>query len=174
MVPLLAAGFLNSYWRDVWTVVGVVGVILTAAGFVAGLVALRLAWRQVSEAVTAAQAAATAARATQAANDRLILSLANRVNAETRLLVSSERFEAAAMKCSDVADFLTLLTGRSDAWRELADEVREMSEQFRRIGAGEIKYPATLQAKWSRLSVRVGRDLSVGLAAPNPPPEPSP
>ena len=159
---------------------GVIGVVLTLAGLIAGMVSLWLAWKQVREAVTAAEAAADAARRSRRDHDRLILSLAHRANAEARLLVSAERFDAADLKCTDLADFMALVAvepdaadGGRSAWGELADEARGMAEQFRRVAAEELKWSKTLQVKWSRPSVRVGSELPAGLApplTPDPPP----
>ena len=173
--PPFAAGFLDAYWRDVWTVVGVAGVGLTLLGLVAGLVSLWLAWRQVRGVVTAAEAAADAARRSRAAHDRLILSLAHRAEATAKVLVSAGRFEAAGLKCVDLADFLALTADPTPERREIETELRRTAEAFRRIAAEEIKYSRVVQAKWSRLCVRLGAELPAALNPPvPPPPEPLP
>ena len=134
------AGFLNAFWRDLWTVVGVAGVAAT-------LVGLWLTWRQLRTTQSAAAAAAAEARRSREAYDRLLLALAHRATSEAKLLVTQEKWLAASLKAADLADLLAQLSAQDAEVAKLSASMRDAGHSFARIEQGTMKFHS-LRRKW--------------------------
>ena len=152
--------FLNRFWRDLWTVVGVAGVAATLAG-------LCLTWRQLRKTQTAAQAAADAARRSRDAYDRLLLALAHRATSEVKLLVTQEKWLAASLKAADLADLLAQLSAQDEEVARLSFAMREAGHHFARIEQGTITFHG-LRTTWPRDLGAVEVLLTAGLRTPPP------
>ena len=151
----LATGFLDDRWRDVLTVGGAIGVLLT-------LIGLCIAVRQLYKTQSATEAATEAAL--QSFNDskdryeKYVLSQANRLLSEAKRLVQLNQWQLAAVRLDDMADCVTQFAAADETWKGIADTLRNFSVQFERVANDELK-PDGVRRKWHKAQPKLSHKL---------------
>jgi len=136
--------FLTPFCRDVLTVVGGLGTILTVIG-------LALAWWQLRKTTSASQAALTQLNLSKQKYVEYLYTYGLRLLSDVRSSAGSDKFEQTHLRLIDLADVVLKLSTEDDSWDELLNSISEMETVFERLAKGELQYRPSLKAKWRKL-----------------------
>lgn len=150
----LALLAMNELWTDI---VAISGLAVTTIGFVATLLSLYYAIRQLKETKTAAEAASAAARATlddsRRNYHRYVAAMSIRFLNEAIIHVDNQTWTLAASRLDDLADQMAQLEIVDPDCKELATELRTWSVTVRRLATGGLTRFAN--PKWATFLVRL-------------------
>ena len=136
--------FLTPFIRDLLTVVGGIGFVLTVVG-------VWLAWWQLRKTVSSSEAALLQLSQSKQKYAEYLYTYGLRLLAEARSFASSERFEQALLRLVDLGDVILKLSIEDNSWDELRNSIAEMETTFERIAKGELKFRTSLKSKWRDL-----------------------
>ena len=164
--------FLNDFWRDIWTVFGVVGTVATLFGLWVAIV-------QIRRTATAAEAARAAAERAEVehrrALTRFVVATSHGLIREITHYVERQSWELASVKINDLADQIAIFRRTTEAsppeLLRLVAEFRGWSVEFARLRAGEIQWSRRFRSSWSKslLALASQIDRHLGPDLPSPP-----
>ena len=136
--------FLTPFIRDLLTVVGGVGFVVTVIG-------VWLAWWQLRKTVSSSEAALLQLNQSKQKYAAYFYTYGLRLLAEARSFASGEKFEQAHLRLVDLGDVLLKLSMEDESWEQLRNSLAEMETTFERIAKGELKFRVSLKSKWRNL-----------------------
>ena len=146
---------LDDYWRDWFTIAGLV---VGCLGLVATVVGLAYALRQIGLTKSAAEAAREAANAATTQNQRYFhryaVHNADRFFKDVRHHVRIMNWEMAVQRLTDLAEqtaqIAQLDASLNDEWKRLTRAARKWSQTIKGIGDND-----KLRTKWNTFSLRI-------------------
>ena len=151
--------YLNGFLRDTLTILGGVGLPLTALG-------VWLAYRQLCKTASAAEAASTAAVSALNENRRQYnhhaIAQSHRLLTEASIYVTYRAWKQAGMRVNDLTQLLLHVTDHD--WSQFVRRLQSMEKHFKKLDSNQCDLTPGMKGKWEtleqELTVRIVENLA--------------